>query len=301
MAGLGEILQNARQMRGVSLEEAERATHISRRYLQALEAEDFSVFVAPVFARGFLRNYSQYLGLDPGEMLLLWPQAGEAAAGADAEPETSRAEFERRARPLRERGARRRNPVTHGSEPPSPLTRPTLTPAPPTIGTRVLVAIAGLVVVLAVVAIVAGKAAGRPRGSSLLAGGAAASSSPSAGQAAGAGQPRPSPSPPPRQAGAMPNFVGKDAQAAIQQLQQAGVTPLVISVTSANRSDRPGAVIRQTPSTGTSLNTNSTVTLVVNQAPVAAPAPGSLPASTTPQALRPATPIPTRAATPAAR
>jgi cytoskeletal protein RodZ len=70
---LGEILQRARQERGISIEDAERATRIPRRYLEALEQENLSILPAPVYARGFLRSYSGYLGLDPGQLLPMFP------------------------------------------------------------------------------------------------------------------------------------------------------------------------------------------------------------------------------------
>lgn len=74
MGELGSRLRRAREARGLTLEDAERDTRISRRYLQALENEEFDVIPAPVYARGFLRSYSQYLGLDPQEMLALFPR-----------------------------------------------------------------------------------------------------------------------------------------------------------------------------------------------------------------------------------
>lgn len=79
MGELGTMLVRAREARGLTLEDAERDTRISRRYLQALEAEQFDVIPAPVYARGFLRSYSQYLGLDPKEMLDLFPTEDEPA------------------------------------------------------------------------------------------------------------------------------------------------------------------------------------------------------------------------------
>lgn len=78
MAELGNTLSRARRARGITLEDAERDTHVSRRYLQALEAEDFSVFPAPVYARGFLRTYSRYLGLNPDELLRVFPNGSLA-------------------------------------------------------------------------------------------------------------------------------------------------------------------------------------------------------------------------------
>lgn len=73
MGELGSTLRRAREARGLTLEDAERDTRISRRYLQALENEEFDIIPAPVYARGFLRSYSQYLGLDPQKLLALFP------------------------------------------------------------------------------------------------------------------------------------------------------------------------------------------------------------------------------------
>lgn len=76
MIGLGRMLEEARTARGAALEQVERETRISKRYLVALEAEEFGSFPAQGQARGFLRLYAQYLGLDPAEMLALYPQDG---------------------------------------------------------------------------------------------------------------------------------------------------------------------------------------------------------------------------------
>jgi len=73
MAELGNTLSRARRARGITIEDAERDTHVSRRYLQALETEDFTLFPAPVYARGFLRTYSRYLGLNPEELVRVFP------------------------------------------------------------------------------------------------------------------------------------------------------------------------------------------------------------------------------------
>ena len=78
MGELGSLLTRAREARGLTLEDAERDTRISRRYLQALEAEQFEVIPAPVYARGFLRSYSQYLGIDPQEALSMFPREDDA-------------------------------------------------------------------------------------------------------------------------------------------------------------------------------------------------------------------------------
>src|SRR6185312_8812415 len=85
MSELGTWLIRAREARGLTIEDAERDTRISRRYLQALESEQFEVIPAPVYARGFLRSYSQYLGLDPAEMLALFPRDDQPPAQHSAQ------------------------------------------------------------------------------------------------------------------------------------------------------------------------------------------------------------------------
>ncbi len=66
---LGTRLRERRRERGLTLDQVERATRIRRRYLEAFEADDYTVFPSPVHARGLLRAYAQYLGLDPAELL----------------------------------------------------------------------------------------------------------------------------------------------------------------------------------------------------------------------------------------
>ncbi len=65
MSELGKTLSQARIARALALEDCERDTRISKRYLDALEREDWKIFPAPVYSRAFLRTYAQYLGLDP--------------------------------------------------------------------------------------------------------------------------------------------------------------------------------------------------------------------------------------------
>lgn len=72
MRTFGETLRQARLDKGVSLVDAERDTHIRRRYLEALEAEDSAALPSSVYARGFVRTYAEYLGLNPEAMVELF-------------------------------------------------------------------------------------------------------------------------------------------------------------------------------------------------------------------------------------
>lgn len=69
MQTIGEQLRLARLARDASIAEAAKATAIGAHYLEALEADEFEALPSPVQARGFLRNYAAYLGLDPAELL----------------------------------------------------------------------------------------------------------------------------------------------------------------------------------------------------------------------------------------
>jgi cytoskeleton protein RodZ len=61
---IGRLLEQKRKERGLSLEEVEQATKIRKRYLTGLEREDYAMLPDAVYARGFLKTYANYLGLD---------------------------------------------------------------------------------------------------------------------------------------------------------------------------------------------------------------------------------------------
>ena len=72
MESLGYKLRIAREEKGLSFDYISRDTNISSRYLDALEREDFSPFPGEPYVLGFLKNYSEYLGLNPEEILSLY-------------------------------------------------------------------------------------------------------------------------------------------------------------------------------------------------------------------------------------
>ena len=72
MESIGDKLRSQREQKGYSIEQIARDTNIAKRYLEALEVEDFTVFPGDPYLIGFLRNYSDYLGIDPEEMVSLY-------------------------------------------------------------------------------------------------------------------------------------------------------------------------------------------------------------------------------------
>lgn len=69
LASFGEELRREREIRGISLKEIADATKISKRFLEAIERNDHKTLPAPVFTRGFVREYARYLGLNAEEMV----------------------------------------------------------------------------------------------------------------------------------------------------------------------------------------------------------------------------------------
>ncbi|HVO39257.1 MAG TPA: helix-turn-helix domain-containing protein [Spirochaetia bacterium] len=69
MESIGERLKGARERNNLTLDQIARDTHVAKRFLKALEDEDFSVFPGETYVMGFLRNYSDYLGLNAEELI----------------------------------------------------------------------------------------------------------------------------------------------------------------------------------------------------------------------------------------
>jgi len=66
---IGEQLREARLAQDRTIEEAARSLRIRSEYVQALEDEAFGIFGADTYARGHLRNYAKFLGLDAEALL----------------------------------------------------------------------------------------------------------------------------------------------------------------------------------------------------------------------------------------
>ena len=62
---IGEVLRSHREAKGLTIIDVASATRISKKYLQALEDENFLFIPSIVYAKGFLKTYAMYLGLDP--------------------------------------------------------------------------------------------------------------------------------------------------------------------------------------------------------------------------------------------
>lgn len=86
----GLWLRRQRELRQIGLQEIGDRTKISVRYLKAMEEDRFELLPGAVFARGFLREYARYVGLNPDEVVNFY------LATREEEQEDSEAELDAR-------------------------------------------------------------------------------------------------------------------------------------------------------------------------------------------------------------
>ena len=100
---LGDILLEAREARGLSLDDLVELTDVRRSYLIALESGHYAALSEPVYAKTALRRYAQAVGLDVTRMLSIYRQEqrraealpeSNAAASITSEPSLSDADTE---------------------------------------------------------------------------------------------------------------------------------------------------------------------------------------------------------------
>jgi curved DNA-binding protein CbpA len=61
----GESLDKIRRYHKLDIDELALEIKVSKRHLEAIEAETISALPAPVYLKGFLRSFARALGLDP--------------------------------------------------------------------------------------------------------------------------------------------------------------------------------------------------------------------------------------------
>ena len=77
----GRALRSARLNLGIELDEIAAATKIDERYLRLIEANQFSELPAPVYLRGFLREFARALRLEPGLVVDSYMKQAEEIRG----------------------------------------------------------------------------------------------------------------------------------------------------------------------------------------------------------------------------
>lgn len=70
MQELGKTLKRAREEKGLTLRDIERATKIGIRMLEQIESGEFHKLPEGVFARNFVRQYCEFVDMDPEPVLI---------------------------------------------------------------------------------------------------------------------------------------------------------------------------------------------------------------------------------------
>lgn len=77
MITAGEVIKNKRESLGKNLNTVSVDTKIQQRFLEYIENNQFDKFDSDIFASGFLKIYSKYLGLDVEKILALYRRSNQ--------------------------------------------------------------------------------------------------------------------------------------------------------------------------------------------------------------------------------
>jgi cytoskeleton protein RodZ len=80
---IGQRLATARERTGVSATVAAERLHLDPKVVTALESDDFAALGAPVYVRGHLRRYAEFVGESPDELIALYTSGGAAQRSPD--------------------------------------------------------------------------------------------------------------------------------------------------------------------------------------------------------------------------
>lgn len=72
MKSIGQKLQESRLAKKLDIADVARITRIRSQFIQALEADDYSQLPSTPVARGFIKNYAQFLNIDVEQILAIF-------------------------------------------------------------------------------------------------------------------------------------------------------------------------------------------------------------------------------------
>ncbi|MCZ7593394.1 MAG: helix-turn-helix domain-containing protein [Kiritimatiellae bacterium] len=80
METMGQVFKSARERKRISLPQAAVRTRIKLQHLEMMERDDYSKMPAPTYARGFIRMYADFLGLEAGPLVEEYDQLHQPGA-----------------------------------------------------------------------------------------------------------------------------------------------------------------------------------------------------------------------------
>ena len=88
MKTVGEIVKTKRIEKGLTLEEVESATKIRKKFLEAIESDEYGILPSVAYAKGFVKNYSDYLGLPTRDVLAFFRRQTTEASKSSLLPKS---------------------------------------------------------------------------------------------------------------------------------------------------------------------------------------------------------------------
>lgn len=95
---IGAKLREARESKGMTLEDVQQRTKIQKRYLKAIEENNHSVMPGDFYTRAFIKEYAQTVGLNPDEVLEPKQEQQEVPAAAPVQEESEAPSRQERSR-----------------------------------------------------------------------------------------------------------------------------------------------------------------------------------------------------------
>ncbi|MBI4062427.1 helix-turn-helix domain-containing protein [Candidatus Gottesmanbacteria bacterium] len=86
MKTVGSIFRQAREKKRLTLDDVERATKIRKKFLSDIEQDDYTNLPSPAYAKGFVKNYSDFLGLDGTNVLAYFRRQTKEASKSSLLP-----------------------------------------------------------------------------------------------------------------------------------------------------------------------------------------------------------------------
>ncbi len=82
---VGEKLRNAREAKGLQLEDVSRVIRIGKQFLAAMEHDNWEALPNPAYVKGFLRSYASFLGLSADELILMYEDSRKISVPSQPE------------------------------------------------------------------------------------------------------------------------------------------------------------------------------------------------------------------------
>ncbi|UPM52998.1 helix-turn-helix domain-containing protein [Gottfriedia acidiceleris] len=85
MTELGKYLREAREAKGLSIDDVQELTKIQKRYLEAIEEGNYEILPGQFYVRAFIRQYAETIGVDVSGFLTEKPEVEESTVASTVE------------------------------------------------------------------------------------------------------------------------------------------------------------------------------------------------------------------------